>query len=245
MSPLTISKTLTKKEVGLKGAVSAMPYSQSSGPGLTCKFRIHATNLMAQGRETMNLRGNNRTEPLKVRTVRLLMHKYFAVTLGLMLLAFVTLIVACNSKPAAPAPAENKPAPQSASAVALSATKERGMSFPDFGFMVKPAEYIQNYSDQPIFRLKADFPKEKPEHVPEFVEKIDFKKNPKEYLLAARDYALKAICRIGTRTRTMSAAGTTFRGCIPPPPALKPIHPTAGLKAFMDSLKKRPSHPSS
>ncbi|HEY4679536.1 MAG TPA: hypothetical protein VIJ01_20405, partial [Candidatus Angelobacter sp.] len=94
----------------------------------------------------------------------------FFTVFGLLLLGAVIFIVACNSKPAAPTSGENKPlAPQSASAVALSAEKERGMSFPDFGFMVKPADYIQNYSDQPIFRLKADFPKEKPQHVPAFV----------------------------------------------------------------------------
>ena len=134
----------------------------------------------------MNLRRNNHTEQLTFRAVNLLMHKDLVVALSLMLLALMAFVVACNSKPAPPAAADNKaPAPQSASAVALSAEKERGMSFPDFGFMVKPADYIQNYSDQPIFRLKADFPKEKPEHVPAFVEQIDFKKNPKEYLLAA------------------------------------------------------------
>jgi hypothetical protein len=107
------------------------------------------------------------------------------------LICIMASVIACNSNPAQPAPESKMTPPQSPSAIALSAEKERGMSFPDFGFMVKPADYIQNYSDQPIFRLKADFPKEKPEHVPAFVEQIDFKKNPKEYLLAARDYSFE------------------------------------------------------
>jgi hypothetical protein len=141
----------------------------------------------------MNLRWNDATNKSdhQTRSLKPAQRRQFFV-LGLSLVGLMAFIIACNSKPASPTSADNKtPAPQSASAVALSAQKERGMSFPDFGFMVKPADYIQNYSDQPIFRLKADFPKEKPEHVPAFVEQIDFKKNPKEYLLAARDYAFE------------------------------------------------------
>src|SRR5437016_5918027 len=48
------------------------------------------------------------------------------------------------------------------SAQALSARKQKGAGFPDFGFMVTPAEYAAKYADQPVFRLKADFPHEKP-----------------------------------------------------------------------------------
>jgi hypothetical protein len=66
----------------------------------------------------------------------------------------------------------------------------RHATFPDFGFMVTPAEYIQSYSDQPVFRLKSDFPKEKPQRLPAFL-KIDFMKSPKEYILAARDYSFE------------------------------------------------------
>ena len=140
----------------------------------------------------MNRRWNNKeNSACKVLAVSLRMQKHLIGAVAFVLLAVMPFLTGCNSKPAQPAAADNKPTPESASAKALSAEKERGMSFPDFGFMVKPADYIQNYSDQPIFRLKADFPKEKPEHVPEFVEKIDFKKNPKEYLLAARDYAFE------------------------------------------------------
>ena len=55
--------------------------------------------------------------------------------------------------------------------------------------MVTPAEYATKYSDQPVFRLKADFPKERPARMPAFIEQIDFRGNPLEYLLAVRDYS--------------------------------------------------------
>lgn len=61
--------------------------------------------------------------------------------------------------------------------------------FPDFGFMVPVDEYLQKYSDQPLFRLKTDFPTSKPRKQPDFVQKIDFRKKPLEYLLAVRDYS--------------------------------------------------------
>jgi hypothetical protein len=190
MFPSTISKILTRKMT--EGTAPSVPFSQTPGLGFLPKSRTHAVGPNRARRETMQLRRNDNKEQLKFRAVNLLMHKQFVVALSLMLLAVMAFLAGCNSKPAQPAAGDNKtPAPQSASAMALSAEKERGMSFPDFGFMVKPADYIQNYSDQPIFRLKADFPKEKPEHVPAFVEQIDFKKNPKEYLLAARDYAFE------------------------------------------------------
>jgi hypothetical protein len=81
--------------------------------------------------------------------------------------------------------------PMAASAKLLSATKEKGSGFPDFGFMVTPAEYAAKYSDQPVFRLKADFPDTLPVHVPEFIENIDFKMHPLEYIEAVRDYAFE------------------------------------------------------
>jgi hypothetical protein len=62
--------------------------------------------------------------------------------------------------------------------------------FPDFGFMVSSADYFAKYSDQPIFRLKADFPTERPKALPEFLS-IDFKKEPRKYIEAARDYAFE------------------------------------------------------
>src|ERR1700748_2355627 len=110
----------------------------------------------------MNRRWNNNKEHsgCKVTAVNLLVRKHFVGAVSFMLLAVTAFLAGCNSKPAQPAADNKTPSPESASAKALSAEKERGVSFPDFGFMVKPADYIQNYSDQPIFRLKADFPKE-------------------------------------------------------------------------------------
>lgn len=67
--------------------------------------------------------------------------------------------------------------------------KPKASSVPDFGFMVTPAEYAASYSNDPVFRLKIDFPRDKPARVPAFVERIDFRKSPLEYLLAARDYS--------------------------------------------------------
>jgi hypothetical protein len=61
--------------------------------------------------------------------------------------------------------------------------------FPDFGFMVSPAEYQAKYSNQPVFRLKTDYPLDKPAKAPAFLGKIDFRKNPQQYIEAVRDYA--------------------------------------------------------
>ncbi len=77
------------------------------------------------------------------------------------------------------------------SAHALAARKQKGQSFPDFGFMVSQEEYAAKWSDQPVFRLKADFPTRKPTEVPEFIKKIDFKKDPLAYINAVRDYAFE------------------------------------------------------
>ena len=63
-------------------------------------------------------------------------------------------------------------------------------SFPDFGFMVSPAEYNEKYADHPLFRLKADFPEKKPDKMPGFLD-IDFKKEPLKYIEAVRDYAFE------------------------------------------------------
>jgi hypothetical protein len=81
--------------------------------------------------------------------------------------------------------------PAAVSAQALSARKQKGSGFPDFGFMVMPAEYAAKYSDQPIFRLKTDFPNDLPNHLPEFLEKIDFRTQPLAYMEAVRDYSFE------------------------------------------------------
>lgn len=70
--------------------------------------------------------------------------------------------------------------------------KFRGLGFPDFGFMVSPTEYSQKYSNEPVFRLKTDFPKgTPPKTLPEFMTKIDFREHPMEYLTAAQRYAFE------------------------------------------------------
>jgi hypothetical protein len=81
--------------------------------------------------------------------------------------------------------------PVQVSAQSLAARKQKGSGFPDFGFMVTPSEYAAKYADQPVFRLKADFPRELPAHVPEFLDKIDFRKDPLAYIDAVRDYAFE------------------------------------------------------
>ena len=46
------------------------------------------------------------------------------------------------------------------------------LPFPDFGFMVSPEEYQAKYSDQPIFRLKTDYPLDKPAKAPKDKPKV-------------------------------------------------------------------------
>jgi hypothetical protein len=77
--------------------------------------------------------------------------------------------------------------------IALTALEKQNYEengFPDFGYMVSPQEYREKYSDQPIFRLKTDFPTEMPEEMPKFLD-IDFKKDPLKYIEAVRDYGFE------------------------------------------------------
>jgi hypothetical protein len=74
---------------------------------------------------------------------------------------------------------------------ALLARKQKGQGFPDFGFMVSQQEYAAKWSDQPIFRLKTDFPRTMPKDLPEFLKTIDFRKDPLAYILAVRDYSFE------------------------------------------------------
>jgi hypothetical protein len=110
----------------------------------------------------------------------------FAGRLLAALIAFTVGVCMVNSKASA-----QELSSQAASAQALSSRKQKGTGFPDFGFMVSPVEYLAKYSDQPIFRLKTDFPTMKPTAVPEFLERIDFKTQPLDYILAVRDYAFE------------------------------------------------------
>lgn len=101
---------------------------------------------------------------------------------------------ACGRGAEAPAPSAagadaRAAAPAEEPMVAAREWGPNGLNVPDFGYMVTPAEYAEKYADQPVFHLKVDFPRERPTRLPEFVERIDFRKNPREYLLAARDYS--------------------------------------------------------
>ena len=58
--------------------------------------------------------------------------------------------------PEAQAPATSGTQPLAA--VTRKTHKPKGAGAPDFGFMVTPADYTANYSDQPVFRLKTDSP---------------------------------------------------------------------------------------
>ena len=69
--------------------------------------------------------------------------------------------------------------------------KHKGSGFPDFGFMISPSEYTAKYSKEPVFRLKADFPTARPSRIPEFLERIDFKTQPRAYIEAVRAYAFE------------------------------------------------------
>lgn len=62
--------------------------------------------------------------------------------------------------------------------------------FPDFGYMVTPQEYDTSYSEYPLFKLKADFPTDKPTETPGFLD-IDFKTEPLKYIEAVRDYSFE------------------------------------------------------
>jgi hypothetical protein len=77
------------------------------------------------------------------------------------------------------------------SAQALTAEKLKGSGYPDFGFMISAKEYRDKYPHEPIFRLKADFPTSLPRKLPDFLEKIDFMKQPLEYINAVRDYSFE------------------------------------------------------
>jgi hypothetical protein len=72
------------------------------------------------------------------------------------------------------------------------AIRRAAADFPDFGYMVSQADYVNQYSNDPIFKLKADFPTELPtdSNKPAFLS-IDFKTSPKEYIAAVRDYSFE------------------------------------------------------
>lgn len=73
--------------------------------------------------------------------------------------------------------------------------KLKGGGYPDFSNMVTQEVYAASYKDQPIFSLKADFPTQMPAKIPEFMKRINFKENPKEYLRQAQLYAFEGNLR--------------------------------------------------
>lgn len=93
---------------------------------------------------------------------------------------------------AAAGPADDRPA-ATVKGVPLDAPYHQRSEFPDFGFMVSPEEYAKSYSDQPLFRIKTDFPREKPTaaQMPEFLKSIDFRTEPLKYLEAVRAYSFE------------------------------------------------------
>lgn len=101
-----------------------------------------------------------------------------------LVLAGASVAVAADATAAAkPEPAKPIPMPRS---------KFKGGTFPDFGHMVPQATYAASYSDQPVFSLKADYPQGKaPPELPEFMKKIDFKKEPQRYLEEAQKYSFE------------------------------------------------------
>jgi len=56
--------------------------------------------------------------------------------------------------------------------------------------MVAPEEYAKHYTDQPLFRLKTDFPAVLPKQLPSAFE-IDFRAEPQNYIEAIRDYVFE------------------------------------------------------
>ncbi len=107
--------------------------------------------------------------------------------LNLLFFGTIFFIASCGEK-APPAPVATVTPP--AMPGVLSYLSHEIYKFPDFGYMVTPKEYLKSYADQPLFQLKADFPKIKPQKLPAFLE-IDFKKESLKYIQAVRDYAFE------------------------------------------------------
>ncbi len=105
--------------------------------------------------------------------------------LALLLCAIPCFLTSCGEKPT-----QTPDTPPPVAAGMLAQLGQPVNTFPDFGFMVSPQEYQEKYSDQPLFRLKTDFPQEKPEAMPAFFS-IDFKAEPLKYIEAVRDYAFE------------------------------------------------------
>jgi len=132
---------------------------------------------------------------------------------------------------------------QMASANVLDARNQKGSGVPDFGFMVTPAEYAATYSDEPVFRLKIDFPKVKPAQLPAFIERIDFKTNPLEYLLAARDYSFDGNLPHWNPFENQTAQWYHIPWLHPTTTGPNAYPPNGGTEGFRGLIKEAPLSP--
>ena len=109
--------------------------------------------------------------------------------------------------------------------------------------MVAPADYTANYSDQPVFRLKTDFPKTRPARLPGFVQRIDFKKNPLEYLTAARDYSFDGNLPNWNPFENRKAAWYHIPWLHPTATGPNAYPPNGGTEGFRGLIKEAPLSP--
>src|SRR5690348_4853180 len=97
-------------------------------------------------------------------------------SVALVFAGLATLAFACSPRttptdaPASSAARTSNLAPSSSIGASAGSAHEKKLNarFPDFGFMVSPAEYKAKYASEPVFKLKTDFPLEKPRRLPAF-----------------------------------------------------------------------------
>jgi hypothetical protein len=150
---------------------------------------------------------------------------------------------AASAPPAQTAPTAGPQPLVAEAAVARKVHKPKGAGVPDFGFMVTPSDYAANYSDQPVFRLKADFPAEKPARLPAFVEQIDFRQNPREYIIAARDYSFDGNLPNWNPFENDKAAWYHIPWLHPTATGPNAYPPNGGTEGFRGLIKEAPVTP--
>jgi hypothetical protein len=150
---------------------------------------------------------------------------------------------AASAPPAQAAPTPGAQPLVVSAAVARKVHKPKGVGAPDFGFMVTPSDYAANYSDQPVFRLKTDFPSEKPTRLPPFVEQIDFRKNPREYIIAARDYSFDGNLPNWNPFENDKAAWYHIPWLHPTTTGPNAYPPNGGTEGFRGLIKEAPVTP--
>ncbi len=151
--------------------------------------------------------------------------------------------VAYAQAPAAPAPATKAQTEAMALLRKPEGYKLKQSPFPDFGFMVPVDEYVTKYSDEPLFRLKTDFPTSKPRTQPDFVQKIDFRKKPLEYLLAVRDYALDGNVPTWDPYKNTKRAWYHIPWLHPTATGPNAYPPNGGTEGFHGLIKEAPISP--